>query len=99
MVYVVLVLAGLLLLAIVIIIAMASGIEAQKKKVSGLEVLLDATAKEKAAVAASVKQESDAKESVIANLKKEIGELEKDLASNRDPAAVRTRLSKLLSDP
>ncbi len=99
MIYVVLVLAGLLLLAIVVIVAMVGGIEVQKKKVATLETLLDVAAKDKALTEGANQQESAAKEAVITHLKTEIAELEKLLAENRDPAVVRARLGKLLSDP
>ncbi len=99
MIYVVIVLIVLLLLAIVVIFAMASGIEHQKTRASEARLQLDSARREMAVIAAAHEQESNTKEEVIANLKKEIGELEKDLASNRDPAVVRSRLAKLLSNP
>ena len=39
------------------------------------------------------------REKIISELKAEITNLENDLAANRDPAAVRARLGKLLATP
>lgn len=39
------------------------------------------------------------REKVIADFRKEVADLENELAQNRDPAAVRARLGKLLATP
>lgn len=99
MIYVVAVLGVLLLLAGIVILAMGSGLSNQKKVNGELQAQLDAVAKKVLEVDAAHKLEIETREAVITNLKKEIGELEKDLAENRDPAVVRARLGKLLSNP
>lgn len=80
---------------------LVSGINTQKKKIEDLEAAnkelqarVDAS---ESKIKLSVDEAVKTREEVIANLKKEIQEMEAQLASNPDPAAVRSRLSKLLA--
>lgn len=51
------------------------------------------------AVAAAVAIEIKKREDVISMLKGELAQMEKDLAANPDPTAVRARIGQLLSSP
>lgn len=83
-----------------VVAAIASaGWKAAKKEIEELQKKLsDADLAQKKAQAI-FDQDIARKDRVIAELKAEIEIMEKDLGENKDPVAIRARLSKLLSSP
>lgn len=99
MIYVIVVLVVLLAVAAIFGAAKAALASNQKKDIEALKGQIGEMVKNRLIEKAATEDALARKDKVISDLKAEVAELEKDLAANRDPAAVRSRLSKLLSDP
>jgi predicted Holliday junction resolvase-like endonuclease len=97
--YLAAVLAILLLLAIIIVLANRFRILELQKMLDtaniNLKNMVQAVEKERV----SQKDVLDRRDVLITELKRELARVDKQLAENRDPVALRSRIGKLLSDP
>jgi septal ring factor EnvC (AmiA/AmiB activator) len=96
--YVALVLAIVAGVASTIAAATAAALKSTHKDVERLKEDNAKLVKEKKDLGDSANVELMKREQVIKDLKAELAKMEEDLAANKDPAAVRSRLGKLLSE-
>src|SRR4051812_24116395 len=96
MVYIILALAIVTMVAVIVAAAASAGLKAEKIKTADLTAKLAAKDKDMQERSAVANDEVSRREAVITSLKTEIASMEKDLETNKDPAAVRARLGALL---